>query len=248
MERSEVKKKYYFYIIQNNTTYVRFSFALFIAMILAMAGYSCRERGGKYIDQGEIHYNIDYIGSFGGMPKEFLPQNLIVAFKKNKLLFEMTGFGKSGILNLTNPDKGIYDTYFSFFSKKFYYASDAGEVFPGFEAMDGMVLKKTSKTSVICGFNCKNIEVTFPSDEKLRYDIWYTNEINVKNPNASTPFSSVDGILMNFIFRMGAAELHFSVETVYKKDIADETFERREDYRRVSKSQINKFINEMINM
>jgi hypothetical protein len=226
---------------------VRLTFVLFVAAILAMSLTSCRERGGKYIDQGEIHYNINYVGTFG-IPKEALPQNLIVSFKKDKILFEMIGFGKSGILNLANPDDGIFDTYFSFFTKKYYYAAQAGEIFPGFEAMDGMILKKTSKTSVICGFNCKNAEVTFPADRANVFDIWYTNEIKVKNPNASTPFNQIDGVLMNFFFFMGPSELRFEAETVYKKEIPDITFQRREKYERVTRESINKFINQMISL
>ena len=149
---------------------MRFSYLLFIALIFAMTGYSCKEKGGKYIDQGEIHYNIDYIGNIG-VPKEALPQNLIVSFKKDKLLFEMLGFGKSGILNLANPEKGIYDTYFSIFSQKYYYAAEPGELYPGFEAMEGLTLKKTSRTAVICGYNCKNAEVTFPPDRQKVFNI-----------------------------------------------------------------------------
>ena len=221
---------------------------LIIVVLLAMTGYSCKERGGKYLDQGEIHYNIDYIGNFGGMPKEVLPQNLIVSFKKDKILFEMLGFGKSGILNLANPEKHIFDTYFSFFTKKYYYAAESGEMFPGFDAMGGMIIKKTSKTSIICEFNCKNAEVTFPSDRNKIYNIWYTNEIKVKNPNVSTPFNQIDGILMSFFFLMGPMELDFNAETVYKKEIPDETFERREKYERVSRENIDKFINQMINL
>jgi hypothetical protein len=221
---------------------------LIIAVIFAMTGYSCKEKGGKYIDQGEIHYNIDYIGNTGGMPKEVLPQNLIVSFKKDKILFEMLGFGKSGILNLSNPDKNIYDTYFSFFTQKYYYAAQYGEKFPGFEAMDGLTIRKTSKTTIICDFNCKNAEVILPSDKNKVYNIWYTTEIKVKNPNAATPFSDIDGVLMSFFFVMGPMELHFDAETVYKKDIPDETFERRSKYERVTKETISKVINKMINL
>jgi hypothetical protein len=227
---------------------VRSKLVLFIAVIVAMAGYSCKQRGGKYIDQGEIHFNIDYIGNFGGMPKEVLPQNLIVSFKKDKILFEMIGFGKSGILNLANPEKGLYDTYFSLFTNKLYYAGQPGETYPGFEAMNGMILKKTSKTSVICGYNCNNAEVTFPSDREKVYDIWYTTEIKVKNPNACTPFSQIDGVLMSFFFFLGPAELHFDAENVFSKEVPDITFERREKYLRVSREQINKFIEKMIKM
>jgi len=211
-----------------------------------MTGYSCKNKGGKNIDQGEIHYNIDYIGNFGSMPKEVLPQNLVVSFKDDKILFEMMGFGKSGILNLSNPEKGIFDTYFSLFTKKYYYAAESGELFPGFEAMNGMTLKKTSKTSVICGFNCENAEITFPDDKNKIYNIWFTDEIKVKKPNASNPFSEIDGVLMSFFFIMGKTELHFDAETVYSKDVPDETFERRENFDRVSKENLTKLINQMI--
>src|SRR5665647_1817767 len=108
-----------------------------------MSGYSCKQRGGKYIDQGEIHFNIEYVGSFGSVPKEVLPQNLIVSFKKDKILFEMLGFANSGILNLSNPEKGYYDTYFSVFTNRYYYAGQQVEIYPGFEIMKGMILKKT---------------------------------------------------------------------------------------------------------
>lgn len=213
-----------------------------------MAGYSCKEKGGKYIDQGEIHYNIDYIGNFGGVPVEALPQNLVVSFKKDKTLFEMIGFGKSGIMNLSNPDDNIFDTYFSFFSKRYYYAAESGEIFPGFEAMDGMVIKKTSKESIICGFNCKNAEVYFPADPDTIFNIWYTNEIKLKNPNAATPFNQIDGVLMDFFFIMGESQLHFLAETVYQKDIPEETFQRRDNFQRVSRDDIKKVMGTMLSL
>jgi hypothetical protein len=228
---------------------VRFNYVLFIAVIFAIAGYSCKERGGRHINQGEIHYNIDYIGNIGAMPKEVLPKDLVVSFKNNKILFEMmSSFGNSGIFNLTNPDKGITDTYFSLFTLKYFYAAKTDEEFPGFEAMDGIIINKTQKTSVICGYNCKNAEITFPADINKIYDVWYTNEINVKNPNASTPFSQIDGVLMSFFFILGPVELHFNAENVYKKEIPDKEFERRDKFVRVSREEINKFINKMINL
>lgn len=225
---------------------MRYNLILFVALISAMAGLSCKNKsGGKYIDQGEIHYNIDYIGNLGAMHKEVMPRNLVVSFKKDKILFEMLGMGNSGIINLINPEKGIYDAYFSLFTIKYFYAAKPGEMYPGFEAMDGISIKKTSKTMVICGFNCKNAEVTFPANRNKIYEIWYTNEIDVKNTNASTPFSPIDGVLMNFFFFMGKAEVHFEAETVYKKDIPDDTFERRENFKRVTKENFMTVVNQM---
>jgi len=208
---------------------------------------SCKEKGNKNLNQGEIHYKIDYKG-VTGFPINFLPNSLVVSFKDDKILFEMNGIGNSGILNLTNPEKGIFDTYFTLVATKYYYAAEYGEVYPGFESMDGMVLTKTSKSAVICGFNCNNAEITFPADREKVYNIWYTDEIKIKSPNTSTPFNQIEGVLMNFCFLMGTTELQFTAETVYKKDIPDNTFERREKYKRVSKEEIVKFINMVVSL
>ena len=228
---------------------MRFSYVLFIAVIFAITGFSCKEIGGKHISQGEIHYNIDYIGNVGTLPKEILPRNLIVSFKNDKVLFEMiSSIGNSGIINLNNPEKGIVDTYFSLFTLKYYYPVQPDEHFPGFEAMDGIEITKTDKTSTICGFNCKNAKVTFPADRNKTYEIWYTYDINVKNPNAATPFEKIDGVLMSFFFILGPIELHLDAENVYRKEIPDKAFERREKFARVSKEEIDKFINKMISL
>lgn len=185
----------------------------------------------------------------GSVPKEALPKNLIVYFKKDKILFEMvSAFGNSGIINLSNPEKDIFDTYFSLFTIKYYYAATEGELFPGFEGMDGMEIKKTSETTQICGFNCENAKITFPSDRNKVMNVWYTDEINVKNSNIATPFKDIDGVLLDFFFYLGSTELHFRAENVYSKDISDVTFERRNDFKRVSRNDIKEFINKMISL
>ena len=220
-----------------------------IIFFLVVISFSCREQGGKNINQGEIHYGIEYEGNLGGVPEKALPQNLIVYFKKDKLLFEMvSSFGNSGIINLTNPEEGIFDTYFSLFTLKYYYAAEEGELFPGFEAMEGMEIKKTSQTTQICGFNCKNAEVTFPSDRSRVLSVWYTEEIDVKSSNESTPFKEIDGVLMDFFFYLGATKVHFTAENVYNKEIDDVTFTRRDDFKRVTKEEIKKVINMMISL
>ena len=158
--------------------------------------------------------------------------------------------GDYGIIKLllNNPEKGIVDTYFSLFTLKYYYPVQPDEHFPGFEAMDGIEITKTDKTSTICGFNCKNAKVTFPADRNKTYEIWYTYDINVKNPNAATPFEKIDGVLMSFFFILGPIELHLDAENVYRKEIPDKAFERREKFARVSKEEIDKFINKMISL
>jgi hypothetical protein len=228
---------------------VRFRSGLIFACLIVVSGYSCRNKGDKNINQGEIHYSIEYLGNVGIMPKEVMPRNLIVSFKDNKILFDISApFGNSGILNLSNPAKGIYDTYISLLTWRYFYSANPGEPPPGFDAMKGMVVRKTSKTAIICGFNCKNAEVILSGNKDKVFQIWYTTEINIKNPNAANPYRDIDGVLMSFFFQMGTAEMHFMAETVYKKEIPDKLFERREKYMRVSRDEIDRFMNKMISL
>jgi hypothetical protein len=219
-----------------------------LGSIIAVSVSSCKNKGEKDINQGEIHYNIEYVGKSTPMPKEVMPKILVVSFKEDKILFDISApFGNSGILNLSNPKEDIFDTYISLLTWRYFYSAKPGEIHPGFDAMKGLIIRKTARTTLICGFNCKNAEVRFPGSEKV-HDIWYTNEIDVKNPNVATPFSQIDGVLMDFFFLMGPAEMHFTAETVYKKEIPDKTFERRTNFNRVSRENIEKFLNRMISM
>lgn len=227
---------------------MRYSLVLCIAGIFAMAGFSCKRDGTASLNQGEIHYGISYIGAFA-FPTEALPSDLVISFKKDKMLFEMLGWGKSGIVTLANHEDGIYDTYYSLFGfKKLYYPGKENEIFPGFESMRQMNIKKTELTKDICGFKCKNAIVTFDWKPGKFYDIWYTDDIRVRKPNASTPFKDIDGVLMSFFFIMGKTEFHFSCENVYRKEIPDEVFKRKRSYTRVSKENMSKAMNGMLDM
>jgi len=225
---------------------VRFNTGVIIAMVFAITGYSCKERGGKHIDQGEIHYTIEYSGNLGSF-RDLMPKTLIVSFKDDKTLFDISApIGNAGIFNLSNPENGIFDTYISLFSFKYYYSAKPGESPPGFEAMKGIDIRKTNKTKEICGFNCKGADVTFPSKPGRIYEVWFTNEISIKDPNLANPFYEIDGVLMDFFFFLGDTEMFFDAETVYKKEIPDKIFERKEKYLRVSKEDIGSLMDKLI--
>jgi hypothetical protein len=228
---------------------VRSGKAILLAVIFIYSISSCSKSGGRFINQGEIHYDVQYEGQVTKMPHDIMPKNLVVSFKDDNIMYELISpLGNSGITNLSNPSKEIYDTYLSLFTIRYFYPSKPGELYPGFDAMRGMEINKTSKTAVICGFKCKNAEVTFPSDRSKIYNVWYTEEIPVKNPNASTPFYQIDGVLMSFFFFIGRSEFHFEAQNIYKKEIPDKTFDRKEKFKKVSKSDLNRFINKMVSL
>jgi hypothetical protein len=227
---------------------VRFEKIVVLVCLIAVTNYSCKRNAGRNINQGEIHYRIDYSGNLGTLPLSLKPNTLVVSFKDNKILFDiLTPVGNQGISNLSNPDINAYDIYVTMIYAKIVYSCKPGEVPPGFSSMSGMKIKKTLKIKEICGYNCKNAEITFDSAPGKVYNVWYTNEIKVKDPNAVTPFKEIDGVMMSFFYFMGQTELHFEAENVYKKDIPDKTFERKAKFKPTTKENMENTILQMIN-
>ena len=87
---------------------MRLRAGLIVAATVALTGFSCSERGGKNINEGEINYTIQYFGSMGSF-KDLMPKTLIVSFKDNKILFDISApIGNSGIMNLSKSRRGHF--------------------------------------------------------------------------------------------------------------------------------------------
>lgn len=228
--------------------YVRFRSVFILTLLVVLSFCSCKKSGNRNIDEGEIYYNIEYKGSLMGFRKELMPKQMVVSFKDDKILFDITStIGRSGMIFLSNPDLDIYHLYGTLLTSKYYYSAKFGESMPGFSAMEGIEVKKTSRTAIICGYNCEIAEVTFPADRNLVYDVYYTKDIDVDNPNIATPFKAIDGVVMKFFFLVGGIEMHFTAENVYSKEVDDNIFLRRKDYKPATKEGMDTFIDKMIN-
>lgn len=124
-----------------------------------------------------------------------LAQSLVVSFKNDKILYELVSpFGNSGIITLANPAKDIYDTY-QHVHPEISILLNQAEIHPGFESMKGINIRKTSKTSIICGFECKHAEVTLPFDRSKKFQIWYTTGNTSVKTKRFTPFQEIEGVL-----------------------------------------------------
>jgi hypothetical protein len=196
--------------------------------------------------EGEIYYNIKYVNNPSSFSSDFLPKELVISFRNDLIATELKApFGNSGISSIVNPKKHIYDTYLNLLSFKYYCEGTPRDLQPGFSAMEGMTLDETGRKSVICGLNCRQVRVTLPGSKTTRY-IWYTDEIKVVQPNRLTPYKDIDGVLMDFFYIIGKAELQFTADEVFAREIPDKTFEAKKNYKKVTRSFLDSLIQKMI--
>lgn len=207
---------------------------------------SCRERGNRNMREGEIFYSIKYIRNPSSLPKDLLPRELTISFRNDLIHTELHApFGNTGMTTVINPQEGIYDTYLNMLSFKYYFKGCPDDIQPGFSAMKGITFRETGKKSQICGLDCYQLEVQLPESKSVRY-VWYTNEINVENPNRLTPYREIEGVLMDFFYIIGDAELQFIADEVFVREIPDKNFEKKKNYREVSGGYLDSLILKMI--
>ena len=76
-------------------------------------------------------------------------------------------------------------------------------------------------------------------DFDTKFDIFYTTELKIDNPNFATPFHMIDGVLMEYQMKKFGLEMKFTAKSVKKEDIEDSIFELPVEYKAVSLEEMN---------
>lgn len=223
------------------------SLSLIPLLFAALLPASCRgDNKYRNMREGEIYYNIKYISNPSTFSSDLLPKELVISFRNDLISTRLkTPIGNSGVTTVVNPRENIYDTYLNILAFKYCFEGNYRDIQPGFKSMEGITVHETGRKSVICGFNCRQARVDLPDNKTTRY-IWYTNEIKAENPNGMTPYRDIDGVLMDFFYIIGDAELQFTADEVLPKQIPDKEFQRKNNYRKVSSKYLDTLIMKMI--
>ena len=96
-------------------------------------------------------------------------------------------------------------------NKNYIYFGKRGDEMCCFEGMEDMSVELTDETKVIAGLTChKAVVTTQPSNET--FDVYYTNEIRLSDPNMTNPYKQIDGVLMEFQLSLSGLKMRFTAD------------------------------------
>lgn len=177
---------------------------------------------------------------------DLMPNSMVVKFKENKTLMEITApIGNNGIYNLNDPEENTVATYVRFLNIKYYFKGEAGLSPPGVDPMKDLKLEKTGDIEIISGLNCRHVLAKLPGYDN-NFDVWYTDEIDIDDPNNSTPFKDIDGVLLKFFYKMGDMIIEFEATNVYEREVPDKDFQQSDKFLRISREDMDRFISKMM--
>lgn len=219
---------------------------LLIVLGLCLFVSSCRElTDEKYISEGVIEFKIEYpYSEENSLLVGLLPDKLLVKFKDDKVALDMTGgMGMFRIIMISNPETETATQMVKMLNKKFAIEFSKEEADKLFE--DQFVIKNiefiTGQDSVIGGYNCKKA-IAHCSIPKRSYTIYYTEDMNIKNPNWANPYKAVSGMLMDYPIKMYNIEMHLTNPVVIKENVDDSLFVLPKDYKLISKEEMDNLL------
>lgn len=201
------------------------------------------------IREGIVEYEITYLENMtDNILTDHMPNKMTMKFRKHVSKNEIQGFfGFFELINISDLQKASNTTLLKVLDKKYYYLGTPHEKPCCFDAMEGMVVEFTDETRDICGLECKRANIRFPDRDAPAFVVYYTDEIQVNQPNLTNPFHEIGGVLMEFEIWLHNLRMRISAYNVAEKKIPEKEFSIPSEYQRISKNDMEKIVQNLLN-
>ena len=205
-------------------------------MLVFVAG--CKNGGGGKSGEGTIEFDVTPVDPSNPMA-DLAPSKMLVKFKERKSVAEMSaGMGLLTMSIVTDYETKTVTQLVKLLNKK--YSSTANEQAIQKEVSDSKIkVIKSNETKMIAGYKCKKATITFEDNSHPPYDVYYTNAIEIENPNWFNEFREIDGVLMEYQIKRYNLELRFTAKKVEKTPVESSVFDTPGDYKSISSKELN---------
>jgi hypothetical protein len=169
------------------------------------------------------------------------PNKMNIKFKDDKSCAEMSAaMGLFSTSFISDPESKSMIQLVKFLNKKFSLVQQEVDIRKENSAYE-LQITPTKETKMIAGCKClkSHVKVKGGDSSDYEFDIFYTTELGIKNPNFANPYYKIDGVLMEYQMKKFGLEMKFTAKSVKKEDIDDSNFEIPADYKAVSQQEMN---------
>lgn len=189
-----------------------------IFIVLIFLSLSCKKHKPEGIfESGRIDYKITYLESnLTSISPSMLPKKMKLEFNTEYSTNVIEGFmGVFRLNNFTHFKNKRCSTLLEVLNKSYIYFGKRGDEMCCFENMHDMLIDYTDETKIIAGLNCNKAIITFRNSDET-FDVYYTNDINLANPNMTNPYKKIDGVLLEFQLSIKGLKMRFTAENFEK--------------------------------
>lgn len=214
--------------------------------LIFLCTFSCKQhQKNELVRAGILNFQVNYIeDKAGAIPTSILPKKMTLVISDKVILNTIEGFLDQFVLSYIadlRTEKVI--TSLKIFDKHYFHQGKKGELPVGINSLDGMNLELTAEEKQFLGFQASLYKLEIP--ELPVMDIWYTSELNISNPNITTPYRDINGILLQFYAELSVLKMYITASQYEEKEINTEIFTIPEKYQKISREKMEKILEEL---
>ncbi|MBK8614275.1 MAG: hypothetical protein IPN85_12530 [Flavobacteriales bacterium] len=195
---------------------------------------------------------IEYALSFpeydpNGMMANMLPEKTTLSFTPEKQVAELSaGMGVFKTSMIANNDTKQLDYHLSVMSKKLVANLHPRDLHIFNADCEPISILYTTAVDTVAGYPCKKAIAIFPGLDQPEIEIWYTDRIEVKDPNWFGPFSEIPGVLLRYELVQYGMRMRLDATTVTVGPVDLAKFAAKDNYQNVSPEALHKELEEVL--
>lgn len=222
---------------------IKHSFLIFAFVSILVA---CSD-GVSDKSEGVIEYEVTY----PKMDKTnymlgFMPTEMKMYFKDNKYV-TMISAGMGAFKTNFICDKAQEELYqlVKLINKKYVLALHGEEITLSNQTLPKYKIEFVDDTKEILGFMCKKAIVTIENETNDAFAVFYTDAINIENPNWCNQFAPINGVMLEYQYEKYDICMQFKAKKISFEKVKDNLFEISTDYQVISSAEMDKEMTEI---
>lgn len=208
---------------------------------------SADEEEDKF-DEGVIVYEISYPKfKATGLTAALMPDEMVMSFKDGQIRIDVSRAHAFSLVSLANSNDHTMSTVFNYGTKQMAANLDKADIDRTLEEFPSVDYIHTEETDTVAGYTCEKSIALFhnASDE---VELLYTDEIDIDNPNWNTPYSEIDGMLLQYDVERYGMTMRFRAKEVRKEKVDAKLFTIPKGFKKVSVERIDKELQELFDI
>jgi len=196
------------------------------------------------IDEGEIEYTLQVVENRNVLlTNDMLPSTTTMSFKNNNICFNLSAFGVFATDLISKQGSKTLTQTLKLMGKKYAVVATQDSLKEYMKAEPTMTIEYTKNTKTVAGYKCKHAKCTFHNPDFPSFDVYYTEDIKIEDPNFYSQYSPIKDVLMEFNVYRYNVFMRLTAKKVNEKDVDDAVFEAAADFKKVSKREMDSYFN-----
>lgn len=208
--------------------------ALFF-ILSAVIPYGCSNNPFSGSEEGKVIYDVTVEGdeNINPMVRAMIPSEMICYFNENKTCMVISaGMGMFESKIISDASDYTFTTMLSAMGKKMATVFDKRQVEKNFSDRVDLKIEFTDEVKEIAGMSCRKAIVTDSTENS--YPVFFTEELGVKDPNWSSPFREIEGMLMEYSMSYNGIRMKLKAREIISEKLDPSLFIIPEDYEKVT--------------